>query len=148
VKHLTITSRPFVFLLIVSVSLGSGCSLLIDSHARKVTAQRQHDADMVLKDGTDRSAVVEKLGDPERTQTANGLRTDTYYLRAIPAPSESSIDKWERVDLEFLLLPEVVMTPAAIYGDYFSANDRKMCRVSYGRDDRITRTECEMLTAD
>ncbi len=144
----TTNSRSFILLLIVSVSLSSGCSLLIDSHARKVTTQRQHDADMVLKDGTNRSAVVEKLGDPERTQTANGLRTDTYFLRAIPAPSESSISKWEKVDLEFLLLPEIVMTPAAIYGDYFSENDRKMCRVSYGRDDRITRTECDLLTAD
>ncbi len=144
----TTNSRSFILLLIVSVSLSSGCSLLIDSHARKVTAQRQHDADMVFKDGTNRSAVVEKLGDPEQTQTANGLRTDTYFLRAIPAPSESSISKWEKVDLEFLLLPEIVMTPAAIYGDYFSENDRKMCRVSYGRDDRITRTECDLLTAD
>ena len=97
--------------------LGTGCSLLIDSHARKVTAQRQQDAITVFKDGTIRSAVVDKLGEPDQTQTANGLRTDTYYLRAIPQPSQSSMTKWERVDLEFLLLPEIVMTPATIYGD-------------------------------
>ncbi len=142
------TFRGLLCLLAVTAALGNGCSLLIDSHARKVATQRQQDADAVLIKGTARSAVIDKLGDPDATQTANGLLTDTYYLRTIPDPSQSSLSKWQKVDLEFLLLPEIVMTPAVIYGDYFSEAGNKICRVSYGRDNRIARTDCEVIPED
>jgi hypothetical protein len=148
VRKPTATLRGLVCVLSAAAVLGNGCSILIDSHARKVAAQRQKDADAILQKGTARSAVVDKLGDPDQTQTANGLRTDSYFLRSIPDPSASSSRKWEKVDLMFLLLPEIVMTPAVIYGDYFSTSGNKLCRISYGRDDHIEQTDCQVIPDD
>ena len=142
------TARGQLCLLLAVAFAGNGCSLLIDSYARKQATQRRQDADAVLKSGVTRSSVIDKLGDPDETMAVNGLHHDTYYLRSIPDPSQSSIHKWEIVDLEFLLLPEIVMTPAALYGDYISTAGSRMCRVSYGSDQRITRTDCAVVPVD
>ena len=133
-------------LLCLTLSLAltvNGCSLLIDKAARKKAVQRQQDADAVLKCGITRGTVIAKLGEPDEAMSANGLETDTYYLRSLPDPSSKSYHTWQMVDLEFLLLPELVMTPAVLYGSYFSDTDRKLCRVAYGSNQRITRSTCE-----
>ena len=142
------TARGLLCFTLAAALCSNGCSLLIDSHARKKATERRQDADVVLKHGVARSNVIDKLGDPDETVTLQGLRTDTYYLRSIPEPSEASLHRWEMVDWEFLLVPEIVMTPAVIYGDYFSTGDSRRCRVSYGRDERITRTDCTILPSD
>jgi hypothetical protein len=98
----------------------------------------------VLKTGIARSEVIDRLGDPDETIPGNGAETDTYTLRSIPDPSSSSRHKWEMVDLELLLLPEIVMTPAALYGDYVADTSSRKCRVVYGTDERITHVDCQV----
>jgi hypothetical protein len=144
-SRLKIVSRRLACLIVGAALLDSGCSLLIDSHARKRSNERQRDADEMLKPGVARAAVIGKLGDPDETQVINRGRIDTYYLQVIPDPSESSVHKWKTVDFACLLLPEIVMTPMALYGDYLDREGTKMCRATYGSEERITRADCTVL---
>jgi hypothetical protein len=137
--------RGLVCLVVTVALICNGCSLLIDSHARRRSNERQHDADEVLKAGVARTTVIGKLGDPDETQVINRGRIDSYNLQIIPEPSETSVHQWKVVDFEFLLLPEIVMTPMALYGDYFTRAGTKLCRVTYAPDDLITRTDCTVL---
>ena len=141
----TTVSRGLAGFLIGAAVLGNGCSLLIDAHARRRSDERQHDADEVLQTGIARATVVGKLGDPDETQIISGGRIDSYYLHIIPQPSAASLHRWKTVDFACLLLPEIVMTPMALYGDYFDREGTRLCKVSYGSDDRITRSECTVL---
>jgi hypothetical protein len=144
-SRLTSAARGFSSLLLGVALICSGCSLLIDSHARARSNERQRDADEMFKEGVARTAVIDKLGDPNETQVINHGRIDRYYLQIIPDPSATSLHKWKTVDFALLLLPEIVMTPMALYGDYFDRAGTKLCNVTYGSDNRITRSECTVL---
>ena len=81
----------------------------------------------------------------DRLAVINHGRIDRYYLQIIPDPSATSLHKWKTVDFALLLLPEIVMTPMALYGDYFDRAGTKLCNVTYGSDNRISRSECTVL---
>jgi len=144
-RRLTTASRVFTSLFLGVALICNGCSLLIDSHARERSKERQRDADEMFKAGVARTAVIGKLGAPDETQMISHGRIDSYYLQIIPDPSESSLRKWKMVDFGLLLLPEIVMTPMALYGDYFDRAGTKLCKVTYGSHERITGSECTVL---
>jgi hypothetical protein len=144
-SRLTTVSLGFTSLFLSATLICNGCSLLIDSQARKRSNERQRDADEMLKAGVARAAVIDKLGEPDEIQVISHGRIDSYYLQIIPDPSASSLHKWKMVDFGLLLLPEIVMTPMALYGDYFDRAGTKLCKVTYGFHERITASECTVL---
>jgi hypothetical protein len=144
-SRLTSAARSFTSLFLSVALICNGCSLLIDSHARARSNERQRDADEMFQEGVARTAVIDKLGDPDETQVISHGRIDRYYLQIIPDPTESSLHKWKMVDFGLLLLPEIVMTPMTLYGDYFDRAGTKLCKVTYGSDNRITHGECTVL---